>query len=69
MGNIQNIQTIIQPYKMNIKMGEVITLHTNVPGHFGMVENIENVHTIVQLCEMCMYNHLTTSRTNRLAMS
>ena len=23
MGNIQNIQTIIRPYKMNINMGEV----------------------------------------------
>ena len=38
MGNIQNIQAIIRPYKTNIKMGEVLNVHTNVRGHFGMVE-------------------------------
>ena len=70
MGNIQNIQTIIQPYKTNIKMEEVLNFHTNVRGLFGMVEhNIENMQTIIQLCEICMYNHLIASRTNRLTGS
>ena len=41
MGNIQNIQTIIRPYKTNIKMGEVLNLHTNVQGHFGIVEQYQ----------------------------
>ena len=54
---------------MNIKMGEVVNLHTNVQGHFGMVNNIENIQIIIQLCDMCMFNHLTASRTNRLAGS
>ena len=67
-GDIQNIQTIIRPYK-NIKMGKDLNVHTNVQGHFGMLNNIENMQIIIQLCEMCMYNRLTASRTNRLAGS
>ena len=38
MGNIQNIQTIIRPYKTNIKMEKDLNVHANVRGHFGMVE-------------------------------
>ena len=38
MSNIQNIQTLIRPYKTNIKMGKDLNVHTNVRGHFGMVE-------------------------------
>ena len=37
MGNIRNIQTIIRPYKTNIKMGKDLNVHTIVRGHFGMV--------------------------------
>ena len=33
------------------------------------LNNIENKQIIIQLCEMCMYNHVTASRTNRLAGS
>ena len=33
------------------------------------LNNIENMQIIIQLCEMCMYNRLTASRTNRLAGS
>ena len=36
--NIQNIQTIIQPYKTNIKIGKDLNVHTNVQCLFGMVE-------------------------------
>ena len=39
MDNIQNIQTIIRPYKINIKIGEALNAHTNVRGHFGMAEH------------------------------
>ena len=41
MGNIQNIQSIIRPYKTNIKIGEDFNVHTNVLGHFGMVEEYQ----------------------------
>ena len=54
MGNIQNIQTIIRPYKTNIKIGKDLNIHTNVCGHFGMIEQyrkhtnhnsaVQNVH-------------------------
>ena len=30
---------------------------------------IENMQIVLQLCKMCMYNHLTASWTNRLAGS
>ena len=38
MGNIQNTPTLIRPYKMSIKMGEVLNPHINMRGHFDMVE-------------------------------
>ena len=38
MGNIQKIETIIRSYKTNIKMGKDLNVHTNIQGHFGMVE-------------------------------
>ena len=41
MGNIQNIQTIIRPYKINFKMGKDLNVHTNVRGHFGIVEQYQ----------------------------
>ena len=54
-------------------MGEVFNLHTNVQGQFGMVEQYHmvwlNMQIVIQLCEMCIYNHLAASRTNRLAGS
>ena len=45
MGNIQNIQTIIRPYKMNIKMGKV-TLHAN---HNSSVHNVYTKINTLQL--------------------
>ena len=69
IGNIQNIQTIIRPYKTNIKMGKDLNVHTNVRGYLGMVEQYRNMEIIIQLCETCMYNRLTASRTNTLAGS
>ena len=38
MVNIQNIQTIIRPYRTYVKRGKDLNVHTNVGGHFGMVE-------------------------------
>ena len=44
----------MRPYKTNIKMGKDLNVHTNVRGHFGMVEQyqkhanhnstVQNVH-------------------------
>ena len=67
MGNIQNIQTIIRPYKTNIKMGKDLNVHTNVQGHFGMVKQYQKHAN--HFYKMCMYNHLTASRINTLAGS
>ena len=47
-------------------MGEVLNLKTNVQGTLVWLNNIENMQIIIQLYEMCMYNHLTASRTNKL---
>ena len=54
MGNIQNIQIIIQPYKTNIKMGKDLNVHTKVQGHFSMVEQYQKHANHNSSCAKCV---------------
>ena len=67
MGNIPKIQTIIQPCKTYIKMGEVLNPNTNVLGHFGVFGQYSK-HPNHNLTVQDVYI-LTACRTSRLAGS